>query len=86
MVLLIENEAARCLEEEIVSAPEDIDLAMVIGTGFAPFRGGPLRHADKVGIGEVVGGLQRWADQGKPRFTPSELLRSMAASRRKFYD
>ncbi len=49
MVLLMVNEAARCLEEEIVEAPGDIDFAMVMGTGFAPFRGGPLRYADTLG-------------------------------------
>src|SRR2546427_8446342 len=41
MVLLMINEAARCLEEEIVTDPADVDFAMVMGTGFAPFRGGP---------------------------------------------
>ena len=38
------NEAAKCLEAGIVAEPWPIDLAMVLGTGFAPFRGGPLRH------------------------------------------
>src|SRR5439155_14946963 len=46
MVLLMVNEAARCLEEQIVNGPSDIDFAMIMGTGFAPFRGGPLRYAD----------------------------------------
>lgn len=43
---LMSSEAARCLDEHIASSPEDIDLAMVLGTGYAPFRGGPLRYAD----------------------------------------
>ena len=43
MVLLMINEAARCLEEKIVESADDVDFAMVMGTGFAPFRGGPLR-------------------------------------------
>ncbi len=46
LVQLMSDEAARCLDEEIVDSPEDIDFAMVLGTGYAPFRGGPLRHAD----------------------------------------
>ena len=44
------NEAARCLEEKVVATPEDADFGMMMGTGFAPFRGGPLRYADHVGI------------------------------------
>jgi len=44
MVLLMVNEAARCLEEEIVPDPADVDFAMIMGTGFAPFRGGPLHY------------------------------------------
>ena len=43
---LMSDEAARCLDEDIANSPEDIDLAMVLGTGYAPFRGGPLRYAD----------------------------------------
>ena len=41
------NEAARCLDEGIVESAEAIDLAMVLGTGYAPFRGGPLHYADE---------------------------------------
>jgi 3-hydroxyacyl-CoA dehydrogenase/enoyl-CoA hydratase/3-hydroxybutyryl-CoA epimerase len=55
MVLLMLNEAARCLEEQIVCDPADVDFAMIMGTGFAPFRGGPLRYADSLGATKVVG-------------------------------
>ena len=54
MVLLMINEAAMCLEERIVEDPRDVDFAMIMGTGFAPFRGGPLRYADCVGIGRSL--------------------------------
>ena len=47
------NEAARCLEEKVVATPEDADYGMILGTGFAPFRGGPLRFADHFGIAEI---------------------------------
>ena len=53
MVFLMINEAARCLEEQIVAEPADVDFAMILGTGFAPFRGGPLRYADSVGAGKT---------------------------------
>ena len=49
MVLPMINEAARCLEEGVVTGPHELDLATVFGMGFAPFRGGVLHHADSVG-------------------------------------
>lgn len=45
LVKLMSEEAARCLDEGLVECADDIDFAMVMGTGYAPFRGGPLRHA-----------------------------------------
>lgn len=45
---LMSHEAARCLDEEIADSPETIDFAMVMGAGYAPFRGGPLHHADAI--------------------------------------
>src|SRR5207248_5473101 len=44
------NEAAKCLEAGVVTEPWVVDFAMVLGTGFAPFRGGPLRFADSLGL------------------------------------
>ncbi|WP_240610692.1 3-hydroxyacyl-CoA dehydrogenase family protein [Rubritalea profundi] len=45
LTALMSEEAARCLDEGVASSAADIDFAMVMGTGYAPFRGGPLRHA-----------------------------------------
>lgn len=84
MVLLMINEAARCLQESIVAAPDDIDLAMIMGTGFAPFRGGPLRHADTRGVQRVVDEMNTLATDAH-YFQPCDLLRSMAAEGRRFY-
>lgn len=85
MVLLMINEAARCLEEEVVTAPEDVDFAMVMGTGFAPFRGGPLRYADSLGFARVVKEMQHEADMGDPYFTPCSLLQRKALRNEMFY-
>ena len=49
LVLSMVNEAARTIEEKVVDAPEDVDFGMIMGTGWAPFRGGPLRFADHLG-------------------------------------
>src|SRR5919109_3256319 len=54
LIFLMVNEAARCVEEEVVNSPEDADYGMILGTGFAPFRGGPLRFADHFGLKKTV--------------------------------
>jgi 3-hydroxyacyl-CoA dehydrogenase/enoyl-CoA hydratase/3-hydroxybutyryl-CoA epimerase len=58
---------------------------MVFGTGFAPFRGGPLRYADSVGINKIIDTLDRLAPD-HPRLAPSEALRRRAAERRPFLE
>jgi 3-hydroxyacyl-CoA dehydrogenase/enoyl-CoA hydratase/3-hydroxybutyryl-CoA epimerase len=85
MTLLMVNEAAHCLEEEIVPDPADIDFAMIMGTGFAPFRGGPLRYADSVGAANIVAAMSRLVDSGATHFAPCALLRDLAASGKNFY-
>ena len=86
MVLLMLNEAARCLEERIVTDPRDVDFAMIMGTGFAPFRGGPLRYADTVGIGRITENLQRLHKAGERQFAPCERLIEMSKQNKTFYD
>jgi 3-hydroxyacyl-CoA dehydrogenase/enoyl-CoA hydratase/3-hydroxybutyryl-CoA epimerase len=79
MVLPMINEAAMCLEENIVDDAQDVDLAMIMGAGFAPFRGGPLRYADACGVARVVEDLQRLKDEGEPQFDPCPRLVEMSA-------
>jgi 3-hydroxyacyl-CoA dehydrogenase/enoyl-CoA hydratase/3-hydroxybutyryl-CoA epimerase len=78
------NEAGLALEEHVVARPEDVDLAMVFGTGFPPFRGGLLRYADTVGIGPIVERLARRQQEGAPA-GPCGRLQQMALSGRSFY-
>jgi 3-hydroxyacyl-CoA dehydrogenase / enoyl-CoA hydratase / 3-hydroxybutyryl-CoA epimerase len=85
MVFLMVNEAARCLEEQVVTDPADVDFAMIMGTGFAPFRGGPLRHTDAVGAAKLAGAMEHLADSGAAHFAPCELLAGLAAGGKKFY-
>jgi 3-hydroxyacyl-CoA dehydrogenase len=59
LVLVMVNEAARVLEDGIVAGPGEVDLGMITGTGFPPFRGGLLRYADGRGLGEIVDGSRR---------------------------
>jgi 3-hydroxyacyl-CoA dehydrogenase/enoyl-CoA hydratase/3-hydroxybutyryl-CoA epimerase len=85
MVLLMINEAAMCLEERIVEDPQDVDFAMIMGTGFAPFRGGPLRYADSVGIATITDDLQRLNEAGERQFTPCARLIEMSKHNETFY-
>ncbi len=85
MVYPVINEAARAVDEHVVERPEQIDLAMVFGTGFAPFRGGPLRYAEHVGLARIVATLEQLAVQ-HPRLAPSDALRRRAAEGRSFLE
>lgn len=86
MTLLMINEAARCLEEGVVGESADVDFGMIMGTGFAPFRGGPLRHADSQSVARIVTEMESLVRQGEPRFAPCALLKAMAETNRKFYE
>jgi 3-hydroxyacyl-CoA dehydrogenase/enoyl-CoA hydratase/3-hydroxybutyryl-CoA epimerase len=76
------NEAAMALQDGVVATAAEIDLAMVFGTGFAPFRGGPLRYADSLGIATIVETLKGF---GEERLNPCELLEQLAESEDGFY-
>jgi 3-hydroxyacyl-CoA dehydrogenase / enoyl-CoA hydratase / 3-hydroxybutyryl-CoA epimerase len=68
----------------VVQSPEDADYGMIVGTGFAPFRGGPLRFADSFGIKRVVEELDQLAKQSE-KFAPCQRLRQHAQNGTKFY-
>ena len=85
LMFLMVNEAARCVEEKIVDSPEDADYGMILGTGFAPFRGGPLRFAEHFGLSKVVDELERLA-QSEEKFSPCEILKKHARDGTKFYE
>jgi len=85
LVFLMVNEAARCVEERVVSSPEDADYGMILGTGFAPFRGGPLRFGEHIGLKRIVDELERLARTEK-KFTPCEVLKKHARDGTKFYE
>jgi 3-hydroxyacyl-CoA dehydrogenase/enoyl-CoA hydratase/3-hydroxybutyryl-CoA epimerase len=72
------NEAAWALEEGVVDTADRVDLAMIMGTGFPPFRGGLLRWADEAGLGIILEGLLGLESQLGPRFSPAPLLRTLA--------
>jgi 3-hydroxyacyl-CoA dehydrogenase / enoyl-CoA hydratase / 3-hydroxybutyryl-CoA epimerase len=84
LVFLMVNEAARCLEKKVVESPEDADYGMILGTGFAPFRGGPLRFAEHFGLKKIVDEMERLA-QTDDKFAPCKILKKHAAEGTQFY-
>lgn len=78
------NEAAMVFGEGLAETAELIDLAMVLGTGWAPHRGGPLRYADERGLTAVAEALESLAGRHGRRFTPSMELKKRAEAGRRF--
>jgi 3-hydroxyacyl-CoA dehydrogenase/enoyl-CoA hydratase/3-hydroxybutyryl-CoA epimerase len=85
LIYPIINEAALVLDEGVARDPSTIDVAMVLGTGFPPFLGGPLRWADRTGLASIVGSLEEMAVASGPHLTPSEPLRRIASTSGRFH-
>lgn len=86
VLLKMINEAARCLEEKIASHPNHVDIAMVFGIGFPPFRGGLLRYADDRGIHEVAEKLKALQQKEGERYATAELLTQMDQKNQQFFE
>jgi 3-hydroxyacyl-CoA dehydrogenase/enoyl-CoA hydratase/3-hydroxybutyryl-CoA epimerase len=84
-VLAMVNEAARCLQDGILRSSRDGDVGAVFGIGFPPFRGGPFRYVDSLGVERVVRALEGLNSDRAPRFAPTQLLIEMARESRRFY-
>lgn len=78
LVLQYLNEAVACLRDGVVTDADLIDAAMVFGTGFAPFRGGPLHYARNRGAGAIVARLEQLAASHGARFQPDPGWRALA--------
>ncbi|HSL82284.1 MAG TPA: 3-hydroxyacyl-CoA dehydrogenase NAD-binding domain-containing protein, partial [Thermoanaerobaculia bacterium] len=79
------NETARSIEDGVIENPVDIDIGVIFGFGFPPFRGGILKEADRLGLPEVVRKLGEYAERYGERLAPAELLKTMAAEGRTFH-
>ncbi len=85
LVLAMINEAARILGDGIAASAADVDIAMIMGTGFPPFRGGLLRFADTLHPRGLVDQLEQLAEMHGERFTPAPILVQLAAEDQKLY-
>jgi 3-hydroxyacyl-CoA dehydrogenase/enoyl-CoA hydratase/3-hydroxybutyryl-CoA epimerase len=70
MILVLVNECVAALRESVVDDSDLIDAAVIFGTGFAPFRGGPLGYARSRGIEDVIARLEELAARYGSRFQP----------------
>lgn len=86
MVLAMINEASRILADRIVSSAPELDLAMIMGTGFPPFRGGLLRYADSLGLPYVAARLEDLSHKVGNRYEASPTIRDLAARGTTFYE
>ncbi len=86
LVLMMMNEASRVLDDGVAASAADVDLAMIMGTGFPPFRGGLLRFADELHPRLVVERLREYEAEHGERFAPSSLLLRLASSDQRFYE
>ena len=77
-------EMVRCLDEGIVASPAEADMAVIMGVGFPPFRGGIFRYLDTVGIQAFCDKAQQYSDLG-PEYALLDSLLAMAKEGRTFY-
>jgi 3-hydroxyacyl-CoA dehydrogenase/enoyl-CoA hydratase/3-hydroxybutyryl-CoA epimerase len=78
-------EAARCVEEEVVCDPRDVDVGALLGWGFAKWTGGPLSLIDSIGAANFTDACDHLASKYGERFAPNSLLRDMARVGGSFY-
>ena len=83
--LMMINEVAYCLQEEILQSPRDGDIGAVFGLGFPPFRGGPFRYMDTIGVGTICQRLSMLEKECGSRFRAAEILTQRTEKNAKFY-
>ncbi|NQY22942.1 MAG: enoyl-CoA hydratase/isomerase family protein [Campylobacteraceae bacterium] len=83
-LLIMINEAARCLEENIVQDANTINFAMITGTGFPPYKGGLLSYANDLGLEYIVKTLKKLQEEQGLRFKPCKLLLALEKNNQNF--
>lgn len=87
LVLPMINEAARILDEKVVEDAATVDLGLIFGIGFPPFRGGLLRYADNEGLDRITTAINKFANEvSTERFELSPYLVSLSTQKKKFYE
>ena len=84
MMLPMIFECARCLEEKIVNTPQEVDMGLLMGLGFPPFRAGALKYADSVGLKNIAEKSQEYIELGK-MYEPTDGFKQLADSGKTYY-
>ena len=85
LMLIQSLETVRCLEEGVLTSPQDADVGAILGWGYPPFRGGPIGQIHTMGIANFVAACDRLAEQCGERFRPTDGLRKKAAEGSPFF-
>ena len=81
------NEAANILDEKVVEDAGTVDLGLIFGIGFPPFRGGLLKYADAEGLDRIFSAIKEFSDTVDPnRYELSPYLKNLVESKTKFYE
>jgi 3-hydroxyacyl-CoA dehydrogenase/enoyl-CoA hydratase/3-hydroxybutyryl-CoA epimerase len=87
MIYVMINEAAMILQEKVVDGSDTVDIGMIMGTGFPPFRGGLLRYADSLGIDRLLDGLEKLEARFKDgRFKSCAYILDLKSQGKRFYN
>ncbi len=70
LILRLLNEAVACYREEVVASKDHLDAGVIFGTGFAPFRGGPINYIETTGVVSLLSALKTLHQQHGKRFEP----------------
>jgi 3-hydroxyacyl-CoA dehydrogenase/enoyl-CoA hydratase/3-hydroxybutyryl-CoA epimerase len=85
LILVQSLETVRCLEEGVLTSPQDAEVGAILGWGYPPFRGGPLGQIHTMGVADFVAACDRLAERCGERFRPTDGLRKMAAEGSQFF-
>ena len=85
LMLIQSLETVRCLEEGVLTSPQDADVGAILGWGYPPFRGGPIGQIHTMGVANFVAACDRLAEQCGERFRPTEGLRKKAEEGAQFF-
>lgn len=85
LVMIMVNTAAWCLENGVIQEPGDVDLGLIMGAGFPPFRGGLLKYCDRIGISKIHEILVRYSQSAGPRFSPALMITDLVRQGKEFY-
>lgn len=85
LMLIQSLETVRCLEEGVLTSPQDADVGAILGWGYPPFRGGPIGQIHTMGLANFIAACDRLTEQCGERFRPSDWLRKKSAEGSQFF-